>query len=114
MTKTTSRRTVAGGRIMEERIPGGVPHLDELGVLHTDRGWVSLGPVQEAIVRTLLEHFGEPVSRGTLEAAVWPDGGRDAHTIHIHIHRLRPRLGELGLVVHTLRGRGFLLENARA
>src|SRR4051812_4180857 len=112
MTKT--RATPAGGHIMEERVPGGVPHLDDLGVLHNARGWVSLGPVQEAIVRTLLDHFGEPVSRAQLEAAVWPEGGRDAHTIHIHIHRLRPRLAELGLVIHTLRGRGFLFETARA
>jgi DNA-binding winged helix-turn-helix (wHTH) protein len=112
MTKT--RTSPVGGHIMEERVPGGVPHLDDLGVLHTARGWASLGPVQEAIVRILLEHFGAPVSRQQLEAAVWPDGGRDAHTIHIHIHRLRPRLAELGLVIHTLRGRGFLLEHDQA
>jgi DNA-binding winged helix-turn-helix (wHTH) protein len=99
---------------MEERIPGGVPHLDEFGVLRTERGWVSLSPVQENIVRSLLSHFGSAVARKELTAAAWPEGGRDPHTIDIHIHRLRPRLRSLGLVIHTLRGRGFLLENLAA
>jgi DNA-binding response OmpR family regulator len=47
-------------------------------------------------------------------AAVWPSGGPDQHAIDVHIHRLRPRLREVGLVIHTLRGRGFLLETLRA
>jgi two-component system response regulator TctD len=89
-----------------------VPHLDEFGVLRTDDGWTALSPVQEHIVRTLVEHFGEPVARTDLADAAWPDGGRASHTIDIHIHRLRPRLAALGLVIHTLRGRGFLLERA--
>jgi DNA-binding response OmpR family regulator len=103
-----------GDPLMEERVPDGVPHLDEFGVLRTALGWVSLSPVQENIVRSLIAHFGSPVARKELAVAAWPDGGRDLHTIDIHIHRLRPRLTSLGLVIHTLRGRGFLLENLEA
>jgi two-component system, OmpR family, response regulator TctD len=96
---------------MEEKVSAGAPTLDEFGVLRTPRGWVSLSPVQESIVRALVEHFGAPVARAALAEAAWPDGGRDLHTVDIHIHRLRPRLAAVGLVIHTLRGRGFLLES---
>ena len=36
------------------------------------------------------------------------------HAINVHLHRLRPRLKKVGLVVHTLHGRGFLLESLPA
>jgi len=99
---------------MEEEVPGGTPALDELGVLRNEHGWVALSPAQETIMRSLIDNFGNPVARADLAAAVWPDGGRDPHTIDIHIHRLRARLREIGLVIHTLRGRGFLLESRAA
>jgi DNA-binding winged helix-turn-helix (wHTH) protein len=108
------RRSAAGDELMEEQIPGSTPRLDDLGVLRTERGWISLSRVQEKIMRLLVDHFGHAVSRNDLAEAVWPDGGRNLHTIDIHIHRLRPRLSELGLVIHTLRGRGFLLESRAA
>ena len=44
----------------------------------------------------------------------WPAGGHDHHAIDVNVHRLRPRLREIGLVIHTLRGRGFLLETLLA
>jgi DNA-binding response OmpR family regulator len=105
------RRPAAGGDSVEELAPGGAPTLDEFGVLRTVSGWVALSPLQERIMRLLIDNFGEPVARTDLAATAWPDGDRDRHTIDIHIHRLRPRLAEVGLIVHTLRGRGFLLES---
>jgi DNA-binding winged helix-turn-helix (wHTH) protein len=85
-------------------------HIDELGVLRRGGAWISLSPTQEAIVRVLVEHVGEAVARGDLAAAAWPSGGPLPHGIDVHIHKLRPRLAELGLVIHTLRGRGYMLE----
>ena len=104
----------AGDRVTEEPVPGGTPSLDDLGVLRNERGWVALSPAQEIIMRSLIDNFGNPVARTDIAAAVWPDGGRDPHTIDIHIHRLRSRLSGIGLVIHTLRGRGFLLESRAA
>ena len=88
------------------------PTLDDLGVLRNGDAWVALSPIQEAIMRPLIDRFGQAVSRTEVTAATWPDGGPSSHAMDIHLHRLRPRLREVGLVVHTLRSRGFLLERA--
>ena len=86
------------------------PHIEDLGVLHNGPQWVSLSRTQEAIVRALMDHFGRPVSRAAVMAATWPGGAPNPHAINVHIHRLRPQLRRLGLQIHTLRGRGFMLE----
>jgi DNA-binding response OmpR family regulator len=88
------------------------PHIDEFGVLRFHGGWLALSPTQEAVMRPLIAHFGKPVARADVAAATWPDGGPDHHAIDVHIHRIRPRLKDVGLVIHALRGRGFMLETA--
>ena len=87
------------------------PEIDDLGVLRYRGTWTSLSPTQEAIMRMLIAHTGRAVARPDLAEATWPDGARDHHAIDVHIHRLRPRLEKMGLVIHTLRGRGFMLES---
>ena len=96
--------------MLESKVDG--PLVDDLGVLHNGSGWVSLSRTQEAIVRSLVEHFGRPVARAEVMEATWPDGAPNPHAINVHIHRLRPLLSGLGLEIHTLRGRGFMLEAA--
>jgi DNA-binding response OmpR family regulator len=92
----------------------GPPEIDDLGVVRFGGRWLALSPTQESIVRCLVRHFGRPVTRADVAAETWPDGPPDLHTIDVHIHRLRPRLRRLGLVIHTLRGRGFLLDTPTA
>ena len=87
------------------------PEIDALGVLRHDGSWISLSPTHEAIMRALIGRMGQAVSRADLAALTWPDGAPDHHAIDVHIHRLRPRLEKIGLVIHTLRGRGFMLES---
>ena len=109
--------SAVGSRVDEEPAPAitDSPQLDRFGVLRHRGGWISLSPVQEAIMRTLLACYGEPVSRAEVAAAAWPGKGTaGVSAINIHIYRLRPRLRDLGLVIHTLRGRGFLLESLDA
>jgi two-component system, OmpR family, response regulator TctD len=84
--------------------------IDALGVVRFRGRWLALSPTQEAIMRSLVQRFGRPVTRADVAAETWPDGPPDLRTIDVHIHRLRPRLERLGLVIHTLRGRGFLLD----
>ena len=88
----------------------GPPEIDDLGVVRFRGRWLALSPTQEAIMRCLVKHFGRPVTRADVAAETWPDGPPDLRSIDVHIHRLRPRLERLGLVIHTLRGRGFLLD----
>jgi DNA-binding winged helix-turn-helix (wHTH) protein len=93
----------------------GPPHptLDEFGVLTHGDAWVGLSPLEESIVRLLLDSFGTTVSRTDLAARAWPDGGRGPRALDTKIHRIRHRLAPLGLAIHTVRRRGFVLETAR-
>lgn len=96
-----------GGGLLPD---GGPPVIDALGVVRFRGRWLALSPTQEAIMRSLVQRFGRPVTRADVAAETWPDGAPDLRTIDVHMHRLRPRLERLGLVIHTLRGRGFLLD----
>jgi DNA-binding response OmpR family regulator len=87
--------------------------LDDFGVLRDEGRWIALSPVQEALMGGLLGSLGEPVSRADLVARAWPEGepfrGLDAH-----VARLRRKVRPLGLVIHTIRARGFVLERSPA
>lgn len=106
--------TVRRSGTVGDRDGGAVPdppvHLDEFGLLRSGDTWISLSPTQEVLMRALIEHRGEVVGRAQLAAAAWPSGGPDRHAIDVHIHKLRARVEALGLVIHTVRGRGFMLE----
>jgi DNA-binding response OmpR family regulator len=86
------------------------PALDHDGVLRFGAGWVSLPPVEARLTSALLERFGAVVSRDALSRAGWPDGAPGRNALDVHVLRLRRRLQELGLVLRTVRSRGYLLE----
>jgi DNA-binding winged helix-turn-helix (wHTH) protein len=86
------------------------PEIDDFGVLRHQGSWIALSDRLETIMRVLMAAQGRPVTRHELARATWPDGGRSAHALDVHIHRLRPRLAGIGLTIRTLRGRGFVLE----
>ena len=85
------------------------PALDEHGVLRFRSRWVALSPIEAMIAEPLVAARGGVVNRRTLASAIWPDGTRRARALDPHVHRLRGRLRPLGLDVHTIRGRGFVL-----
>jgi DNA-binding response OmpR family regulator len=89
-----------------------LPELDEFGVLRHHGSWVALSPVQESLMRRLLARFGLPVPRQQLRAEVWPESA-SPRTIDAHMFRLRDRIQPLGLFIHTIRGRGFILAPAQ-
>jgi DNA-binding response OmpR family regulator len=89
-----------------------VPQLDEFGLLRHHGEWVALSPVQESLMRRLLAHFGSPVARRELTDDLWPEAPT-TRSIDTHMLRLRLRIAPLGLFIHTIRGRGFLLAPAQ-
>jgi hypothetical protein len=97
-------------RLASHRDAVEAPTLDEFGVLTFGDGWVPLSPLEEAIVRRLLDSFGTTVARADLMSAAWPDGGRSPRVLDTKIHRVRNRLAPLGLAIHTVRRRGFVLD----
>lgn len=73
---------------------------------------VHLPPIEAQILATLAAHPDEVVTRATLSAAVWGDHGPGSRALDSRIHALRGHIGPLGLSIHTIRARGFLLSAA--
>jgi two-component system OmpR family response regulator len=89
----------------------GAPSLDDDGVLRCNTAWVPLPPVEGRLTDALLSRFGAVVSRDSLSRAGWPDGAPGRNALDVHVLRLRRRIAPLGLVIRTVRSRGYLLEN---
>jgi DNA-binding response OmpR family regulator len=75
--------------------------------------WVPLSPLEERIAAEFAERFGNVVAHerlGTLS------GGPplSSNAIRVHIKRFRDRIAPLGLVVRTVHGRGYVLEQQKA
>ncbi len=87
-----------------------VPSMDGDGVLRHGDGWVPLPPVESRLAGALLEQFGMVVSREHLLRAGWPSGAPGRNALDVHVLRLRRRIQPLGLVIRTVRSRGYLLE----
>lgn len=70
-----------------------------------------LTPREQAVLRALIQHPGEPLSKRELLERVFSDE-QDVHpeAIEVLIHRIRKRLESTSVKVTTLRGLGYLLE----
>jgi DNA-binding response OmpR family regulator len=86
------------------------PHLDDDGVLRRGGSWVSLPPVEARLITALLDRLGAVVSREALARAGWPEGAPGRNALDVHVLRLRRRIAPVGLVIRTVRSRGYLLE----
>lgn len=96
-------------RVRSRRHLGVMPSLD-VGVLRVGTDWVSLSPLEGRLTAVLLERMGAVVSRDALVRAGWPLGTNARNTLDVHLVRLRRRLASVGLGIHTVRSRGYLLE----
>jgi DNA-binding response OmpR family regulator len=72
------------------------------------RGPVPLTRLEFLMLRELMEHAGQPVSRGRLLTAVWGyDFEPGSNIVGVCVRRLRTKLG--GHVITTVRGEGYSL-----
>ncbi|HSL58681.1 MAG TPA: winged helix-turn-helix domain-containing protein [Acidimicrobiales bacterium] len=104
------RARVAGLERRAQALAASVPSLDGDGVLRFSGSWVALPPVEARLTAALLERFGAVVSRDALARSGWPDGAPGRNALDVHVLRLRRRLEPLGLVIRTVRSRGYVLE----
>jgi DNA-binding response OmpR family regulator len=95
-----------------ESMKGIAPLLDDDGVIRVGAGWVALPPVEARLTSALLDRFGMVVSRETLANSGWPEGAPGRNALDVHVLRMRRRLAPLGLVIKTVRSRGYLLEGS--
>lgn len=91
---------------------GESPALDLDGVLRVRSEWVSLPPLEARLMSALLDRFGAVVSRDQLARSGWPTGAPGRNALDVHMLRLRRRISPVGLVIRTVRSRGYLLEAA--
>ena len=84
------------------------PVLDGSGVLWVRDRWVALSPIQSELTRILLENFGGVVANKVLHEA-WADPQPEYGAFAVGLARLRRRVKPLGLELHSIHGRGYLL-----
>ena len=74
---------------------------------------LALSPREFAVLRVLIQHSGEPMSKQQiLERVVSDDSDIQPEAIEVIVHRLRKRLDATGVRVATFRGLGYALEMA--
>src|SRR5688572_28932652 len=88
------------------------PVLDDFGVLRVNGSWVALPPLEARLAEALLARLGAVTSRELLIRSGWPSGAPGRNALDVHVLRLRRRLTPVGLVIRTVRSRGYLMEAA--
>lgn len=89
---------------------GDEPALDEWGVLRFCGRQATLPPLEARLARPLIQRYRSVISREELSRAGWPDGAPGRNALDVHILRVRRRIEPVGLVVRTLRSRGYLVD----
>lgn len=96
---------------------GGIVRLGSLTVdmermeVRRDREPINLTKTEFAILKTLLENYGKPLSREYLVEQVLKKEVYD-RTIDVHVKKLREKLGKESEWIKTVRGVGYKLEEA--
>lgn len=73
---------------------------------------VTLTPREHAVLRALIQHSGEPLSKREILERVFSDEmDVQPEAIEVLVHRLRKRLEASPVRITTLRGLGYLLES---
>jgi len=74
---------------------------------------LALSPRESAVLRVLLQHAGEPMSKQQiLERVVSDEKDIQPEAVEVIVHRLRKRVEGDGLRITTYRGLGYALEAA--
>jgi DNA-binding response OmpR family regulator len=76
---------------------------------------VDLSPKEFAILQLLMSQAPAAVPMRDIARQVWPDESRlvGSNTIHVHIGRLKKKIGRANVRLITVRGQGFRLEACR-
>jgi hypothetical protein len=104
--------TVRAAALRRRAECGKAPTLDD-GLLVHDGAWAAIPPAQIRMVELLVERLGSVVRKEELAAAADATGASDhEQAVKAAMNRLAKRLAPLGLVLRSIRGRGYLLELA--
>ncbi len=84
---------------------------DDAGVVQRAGVTLDLTGTERRLLSYLATHLGRPVSKTQILTAVWGYGGFDENVVEVHVSSLRRKLEAGGgtRLLHTVRGRGYLL-----
>ncbi len=105
----------AAGRI-EDKLVFGELEMDLTGRELRHRGErVALSPRELAMTELLLQKAGRVVTKDSIVAKLssW-EADFSENSVEVYVHRLRKRFADLGVVIKTVRGFGYVLEAAEA
>lgn len=90
-------------------------HLDRsTGVCYLDTGALELTPRESTLLAALMERPGHAITKERLTAMVFPaHHAPQTEAIEVVVHRLRKKLIHAGVQITTLRGVGYLVQEAR-
>lgn len=88
------------------------PVVDDYGAVSYRGTTVFLPAVDERIARILIESFGRPVLNEELISGAWTEDASKG-ALRVHLSRLRHRLAPLALTITSIRGRGYVMREAK-
>jgi len=90
-----------------------LPRIDPYGVLRFCDRSTSVSPTETDLMQCLIRQFKSLVPRDELHDCL-PEraAGCSRNALDLHIMRLRRRIRPLGLIIRTIRGRGYMLQAA--
>ncbi|MFF0173329.1 winged helix-turn-helix domain-containing protein [Micromonospora profundi] len=88
----------------------GRPVVTRQNLLRVGDRQTPLSPLEAVIMRRLVASYGDVVDRDELTDLCWPDCDAAPNGLYLQILRLRRRIKPLQLVIHTVWGRGYVLE----
>lgn len=76
---------------------------------------VDLSPKEFAILQLLMSQAPATIAMRDIAGQVWPDDSRliGSNTIHVHISRIKKKIGRAKVRLVTVRGQGFRLEDSQ-
>ena len=86
------------------------PMLDDHGVLWRGSDWIALSPIEARLTAAFLAAPGSVLDRAHLEMVGWSKALGTSRALDARIKVLRPRVASAGLIIHTVRGQGYLAE----
>ncbi len=74
---------------------------------------VSLSPRELALTELLMQKAGRVVTKDSIVARLssW-EADFSENSVEVYVHRLRKRFAELGVVIKTVRGFGYVMDAA--
>ncbi len=113
LARLRALRRRAAGRVEDKLVFGGL----ELDLTDRELRYqgerVALSPRELALTELLLHKAGRVVTKDSIVARLssW-EADFSENSVEVYVHRLRKRFADLGVVIKTVRGFGYVLEMA--